>query len=121
MSLNQSSCEPCKSGAPQLTDAQIAELQPQVPQWKVAEVGGVRRIQRTFEFEDFQSAMDFAVAVGQLAEREGHHPDLHVSWGKVMVETWTHKIQGLHQNDFILAAKTDEIYELQKARAGAGE
>jgi 4a-hydroxytetrahydrobiopterin dehydratase len=93
-----------------LTDAEIAKLEPQVPGWSVAEVEGVKRLRREFEFKDFKEAMDFAVRVGELAEREQHHPDLHVAWGKVVVETWTHKIRGLHENDFILAAKTDEIY-----------
>jgi 4a-hydroxytetrahydrobiopterin dehydratase len=95
---------------PTLTDPEIQQLRPEVPEWRVVEVGGVKRLQRDFEFPDFKSAMDFAVAVGELAEKEQHHPDLHVGWGKVMVETWTHKIRGLHRNDFILAAKTDEIY-----------
>jgi 4a-hydroxytetrahydrobiopterin dehydratase len=108
--LNQASCVPCRGGVPTLTEAEIEELKPQVPEWRVAEVDGVQRLQRDFGFKDFKSAMDFAFAVGELAEREQHHPDLHVAWGKVKVETWTHKIRGLHRNDFILAAKTDEIY-----------
>ena len=107
--LAQATCVPCRGGVPTLTDAEIAALLPQVPGWRVAEVGGVPRIQREFTFKDFRTAMDFAVRVGELAEREQHHPDIHLSWGKVMVETWTHKIQGLHENDFILAAKVDTI------------
>jgi len=63
-----------------------------------------------YTFDDFKSAMDFAVRVGEIAEQEGHHPDLHVAWGKVVVETWTHKIKGLHRNDFILAAKVDAAH-----------
>jgi len=113
--LTQSTCIPCRGGVPTLTDSEIAALAPQVPEWRVVEVDGVRRLTREFPFPDFKSALDFAVEVGALAEREQHHPDLHVAWGKVVVETWTHKIRGLHQNDFILAAKTDEIY------AGAGK
>ncbi len=108
--LTQASCVPCRGGVPTLTDPEIAGLLPQVPGWKVTEVGGVKRVQREFTFADFRSAMDFAVQVGELAEREQHHPDLHLAWGRVVVETWTHKIQGLHQNDFILAAKANEIY-----------
>ena len=107
--LTEGTCVPCRGGVPTLTDAEIAALQPQVPDWKVAEVGGVPRIQREFTFPDFRTAMAFAVRVGELAEREGHHPDIHLSWGKVRVETWTHKISGLHQNDFILAAKIDAV------------
>jgi 4a-hydroxytetrahydrobiopterin dehydratase len=108
--LTQSTCVPCRGGVPTLTAAETARLLPEVPGWKVAEVGGIARIQREFTFSDFRSAMDFTVKVGELAEREQHHPDIHLSWGKVMVETWTHKIRGLHQNDFILAAKVNQIY-----------
>ncbi len=105
--LTAAACVPCRGGVPTLTDAEIAELLPQVPEWRVAEVGGVKRLRRDFAFPDFARAMEFAVAVGEIAEEEGHHPDLHVAWGKVGVETWTHKIDGLHRNDFILAAKID--------------
>jgi len=108
--LTQATCVPCRGGVPTLTDAELSQLLPQVPGWRVTEVGGVPRIQREFTFKDFRSAMEFAVQVGELAEREQHHPDIHLSWGKVMVETWTHKIQGLHQNDFILAAKINAAY-----------
>jgi 4a-hydroxytetrahydrobiopterin dehydratase len=95
---------------PTLTDAEIADLLPEVPGWKVAEVDGIKRIVREFGFPDFAGAMEFAVQVGAIAESEGHHPDLQVAWGKVVVETWTHKIKGLHRNDFILAAKVDDAY-----------
>ena len=108
--LKQTTCVPCRGGVPTLTDAEIAELLPEVAEWKVAEVDGVKRLEREFRFQDFRSAMAFAIRVGELAEREQHHPDLHIAWGKVRVETWTHKIHGLHRNDFILAAKADAIY-----------
>jgi len=108
--LTQATCVPCRGGVPTLSDAEIAELRPQVPQWEVVNVGGVKRIRREFKFKDFGQALDFTVAVGELAEREQHHPDIHLSWGRVLVETWTHKIKGLHQNDFILAAKADELF-----------
>jgi 4a-hydroxytetrahydrobiopterin dehydratase len=109
--LKQSSCVPCRGGVPTLTDAEIAQLKPEVPEWTVAEVDGVRRLRREFKLPDFRAALSFANEVGELAELESHHPDLHVAWGRVLVETWTHAIRGLHRNDFILAAKTDEIYE----------
>ena len=108
--LAQSSCVPCRGGVPTLTDEEVARLAPRVPEWRVIEVDGVRRIERVFTFTNFRRALEFTVAVGELAEREQHHPDLHLAWGKVRVETWTHKIRGLHTNDFILAAKTDAIY-----------
>ncbi len=107
--LTQSSCVPCRGGVPPLGEAEIAPLHAQVPAWKLATVDGITRLRRTFAFADFRAAMAFAVQVGMLAEAEGHHPDLHVAWGFVTVETWTHKIGGLHQNDFILAAKVDAI------------
>ncbi len=107
--LTQSSCIPCREGAPTLTAAETAALLPQVPAWRTAELDGIQRLRREFEFKDFRTAMDFALQVGELAEREQHHPDIHLAWGKVTVEIWTHKIRGLHQNDFILAAKIDEI------------
>ena len=113
--LTQESCVPCRGGVPTLTASEIAALKPQVPNWKVTEVEGIKRIDRDFEFKDFREALEFTNAVGELAEHEGHHPDLHLSWGRVRVETWTHKIKGLHQNDFILAAKTDELYTATKA------
>jgi len=107
--LVSGSCVPCRGGVPALTEAEITELKPRVPDWRVVEVDGIQRLTREFRFDDFREAMDFAVKVGDLAEREGHHPDLHVAWGRVGVEIWTHKIKGLHRNDFILAAKTDAL------------
>ena len=108
--LTQSSCVPCKGGVPTLTDAEIAKYAPDVPEWRVVVRDGVPRIEREYTFRDFRSALEFTVQVGELAEREQHHPDIHLSWGKVRVETWTHKIKGLHRNDFILAAKSDQLY-----------
>jgi 4a-hydroxytetrahydrobiopterin dehydratase len=108
--LSRSSCTACRGGEPVLDADAIARLLPEVPDWEVVEVEGVKRLRRTFRFPDFKRALAFADEVGSLAEREGHHPDLHIAWGRVMVETWTHKIHGLHRNDFILAAKTDQIF-----------
>lgn len=108
--LTQTACVPCRGGVPTLTREEIAGLLPQVPAWQVEEKEGILRLRREFTFKDFRRALDFALRVGELAEREQHHPDLHVAWGRVVVETWTHKIRGLHQNDFILAAKTDALY-----------
>ena len=108
--LIHATCAPCRGGAPTLTDTEVARLQPQVADWRVVQVGGIKRIERTYAFKDFRQAMEFTARVGELAEREQHHPDIHLSWGKVRVETWTHKINGLHENDFILAAKADELY-----------
>lgn len=100
-------CTVCRKGAPQVTEEKLAEYRKQVPDWAVHTVEGVRRIVRSFPFPDFISALDFSVAVGQAAEEEGHHPAILTEWGKVTVSWWTHKIGGLHRNDFIMAAKTD--------------
>jgi 4a-hydroxytetrahydrobiopterin dehydratase len=113
--LRQSSCVPCRGGVPPLTEEQIAELKPQAPLWQVVTEGGVPRLRREFGFRNFREALGFALEVGILAEREDHHPDLHVAWGRVVVETWTHKIKGLHTNDFILAAKIDDHYGARRA------
>jgi 4a-hydroxytetrahydrobiopterin dehydratase len=108
--LTRATCVPCREGAPKLTDEQIAVLLPQVPGWRVVEVDGIKRIERAYAFKDFRRALDFTSLVGELAEREQHHPDIHLSWGRVGVETWTHKIKGLHENDFVLAAKIEALY-----------
>jgi len=110
-SLRQSTCTACRGGEPPLTEDEIHALLPHVPMWQVTRADGVTRIERAFSFPDFKSAMAFAVQVGELAEREDHHPDLYVAWGRVRVELWTHKIGGLHRNDFIMASKIDELVE----------
>jgi len=109
--LAQGACVPCRGGVPTLTREEIESLKPEVSQWQVVDKDGVLRLRREFKLKNFREALDFGTKVGELAEREGHHPDLHIAWGKVVVETWTHKLKGLHRNDFILAAKTDRIYE----------
>jgi len=112
--LSHEKCEACRVGAPQVTEAEIAELKPQIPDWSIAERDGIRRLERAFRFRNFADALAYTNLVGELAEASGHHPDILTEWGKVTVTWWTHKIKGLHRNDFIMAAKTDEI-----AAAGA--
>ena len=109
--LTQLKCTACRGGDPTLTDAEIADLQPQIPDWRVIEVNGMRRLERVFTFKDFVAALAFTNLVGDLAEEEGHHPAILTEWGRVTVSWWTHKIKGLHRNDFIMAAKTDELYK----------
>ena len=108
--LTEMKCTACRGGEPTLTDEEIAELRPQVPEWQVVERDGAKRLERTFEFRNFAEALAFTDKVGERAEVEGHHPALLTEWGRVTVTWWTHKIGGLHQNDFIMAAKTDELY-----------
>ncbi len=102
-------CVACRRDAPRVTDAEIADLQPQIPDWELVEVDGVKRLRRVFSFGDFAQALEFAIKVGELAEAEEHHPSLLTEWGRTTVTWWTHKIRGLHRNDFIMAAKTDEL------------
>jgi 4a-hydroxytetrahydrobiopterin dehydratase len=108
--LSQMRCEACKADAPRLTEAEIDDLRPQIPDWEVVQVDGIPRLQRVFSFRDFAQALAFTNAVGALAEAEDHHPALLTEWGKVTVSWWTHKIGGLHRNDLIMAAKTDGAY-----------
>jgi 4a-hydroxytetrahydrobiopterin dehydratase len=108
--LTQFSCVPCRGDEPKLTAAQIEEYKPQTPDWEVVEKEGVPRLRRTFKFKDFAGALTFTQQVGEVAEEQGHHPVIRTEWGKVTVDWWTHKINGLHQNDFIMAAKSDKLY-----------
>ena len=107
--LTQMKCVACDRDAPRVTADETAELHPQVPDWAILEVDGVPRLERSFAFADFRQALDFTGAVGELAEEEGHHPALLTEWGRTTVSWWTHKIKGLHRNDFIMAAKTDQL------------
>jgi 4a-hydroxytetrahydrobiopterin dehydratase len=104
-------CTACRGDEPTLTDAEIDELRPQVSEWQVVEREGVKRLERSFGFENFAQALAFTDRVGEQAEEEGHHPTLLTEWGRLTVTWWTHKIGGLHQNDFIMAARTDELFE----------
>ncbi len=107
--LKKLNCVPCRGGVPPLDDLQIAIFKPQTPEWQVIEVEGIKRLQRSFKFKNFAEALAFTDQVGALAEAEDHHPTLVTEWGNVTVTWWTHKIKGLHQNDFIMAAKTDAL------------
>mgnify|MGYP002622235883 CR=1 FL=1 len=107
--LSQQPCEACRKGAPTVSDAEIALFKPEVPEWKIIERDGIMQLERAFTFPDFQQALAFTNRVGELAETAGHHPALLTEWGKVTVTWWSHKIKGLHRNDFILAARTDEV------------
>ncbi len=107
--LTKMTCVACRRDAPTVSDAEIADLHPQVPEWELVELDGIRRLRRVFSFEDFARALQFSIKVGEIAEAEGHHPALLTEWGRTTVTWWTHKIKGLHRNDFIMAAKTDLI------------
>jgi 4a-hydroxytetrahydrobiopterin dehydratase len=106
MSLAQKNCVPCRGGVPPLQGAELDKLTSQVSGWSVVDGHHLAKI---YPFPDFKTALEFVNRAGAIAEQEGHHPDLSLSWGKVGVEIWTHKIDGLTESDFILAAKLDEI------------
>ena len=107
--LKQQQCEACRVDAPRVTAEQIENLKPQIPNWELIKEEEIDRLRRVFTFEDFEQALTFTNRVGALAEQEGHHPAILTEWGSVTVTWWTHKIGGLHVNDFISAAKTDEL------------
>ena len=109
--LSQLQCIPCRGGDPMLTDTEIAELHPQVSEWEIIEVDGIKRLQRIFKFKDYIEAVVFTNKIAMTAEKEDHHPLLIVEWGKVTVAWWTHFVNGLHKNDFIMAAKTDQLFD----------
>jgi len=106
MELAAKSCVPCRGGVPPLAGKELADLHKQVPDWVV--VNG-HHIKRVFTFPDFASALTFVNKVGEVAEKEGHHPDIFLTWGKAEITTYTHKIDGLTESDFILAAKIDKL------------
>jgi 4a-hydroxytetrahydrobiopterin dehydratase len=107
--LSKLRCVACRGGEPVLTDAQIAEFHPQVSDWQIKEVDGVKRLERVFKLKNFIEAVAFTNKIAMIAEKEDHHPLIVTEWGRVTIQWWTHKIRGLHQNDFIMAAKTDEL------------
>ena len=107
--LMQMKCVACSEEAPTVTEEELVEYHPQVPQWQIVERDGIKRLEHTYPFKNFVQALAFTNKVGALAETEGHHPALTTEWGKVTVTWWTHKIRGLHHNDFIMAAKTDQL------------
>jgi 4a-hydroxytetrahydrobiopterin dehydratase len=107
--LASKSCVPCRGGIPPLTREEAAKLLAKAPEWSLEENG--TRLIRRFEFEDFRKAIAFVNRVADIAEEQGHHPDIAIHWNKVDLVLWTHKIGGLHENDFILAAKVNRLLE----------
>jgi 4a-hydroxytetrahydrobiopterin dehydratase len=106
-SLAQKHCIPCKGGIPPLRGEELEKLSAQLPDWKVNDA---HHLTKTFTFPDFKTALAFVNRAGAVAEAEGHHPDLLLTWGRVDVKTYTHKVDGLTEGDFILAAKIDQEF-----------
>ena len=114
--LTQQKCTACRADAPRVTEAEIAELSPQIPAWEMIEEDGLPKLRRAYSLANYREALAFTQRVGELAEEEGHHPAILTEYRQVTVFWWTHKIRGLHRNDFIMAAKTDQLY----AQTGGG-
>ena len=108
--LKDMKCQACRQDAPRVTEQEIKELLPQLPEWALVERSSIQRLERVYGFDNFADALLFTNKVGAVAEQEGHHPALLTEWGRVTVTWWTHVIRGLHRNDFIMAAKTDLLY-----------
>ena len=102
-------CVACRGGDPMLTDAEIAQLHPQIPEWELVTQDGILRLQRVFKLKNYLDAVALTNKIALIAEKEDHHPLIVLEWGKVTVQWWTHVVKGLHQNDFIMAAKTNEL------------
>ena len=109
LDLSMKKCEPCRLGAPLATQVEIEGFLRQLPKWKIVEIEGVKRLTRSYDFNNFMEAMSFSNKIAAIAEEQNHHPAILTEWGKVTVTWWSHIIKGLHLNDFIMAAKTDEL------------
>jgi len=107
--LNQQKCEACRADAPPVGPEEAAEWSKEIPGWNLIEANGEKRLQKVFPFKNFAEALAFTNRVGALAEEQNHHPALLTEWGVVTVTWWTHKIHGLHRNDFVMAARTDRL------------
>ena len=105
--LADKTCVPCRGDVPPLRGKELEELERQLPDWEVVEGHHLRR---EFRFRNFREALDFVNRVGELAEEQGHHPDVEFGWGRAAVTIFTHKIDGLTESDFVLAAKVDRLY-----------
>jgi 4a-hydroxytetrahydrobiopterin dehydratase len=105
-SLADRTCVPCRGGTPPLKGKELADMHRQLPDWTVV---NEHHLVRAYKFPDFRSALAFVNQVGELAEEQGHHPDMLLGWGKVEITTWTHAVDGLTESDFILAAKIDRV------------
>lgn len=105
--LAEKTCVPCKGGVPPMKGLELERILKLVPRWRAV---NEHHLVRTFTFPDFKLALDFVNRVGEIAEKQGHHPDILLAWGKAEITLWTHKIDGLTESDFIMAAKIDQLY-----------
>ena len=107
--LVKQKCEACRADAPRVTDDELPDLLKQIPDWQPITNGSVLKLNKVFNFNNYAEAISFTNKIAELAEEEDHHPAILLEWGRVEVTWWTHKIGGLHKNDFIAAAKTDQL------------
>ena len=105
--LAERQCVPCRGGVPPMKGDEITEMSSQLPDWQVV---NEHHLRRNYRFKDFRETLDFVNRVGELAEEQGHHPDICFGWGKADITIWTHKIDGLTESDFVLAAKIDKLH-----------
>jgi len=109
--LVQDHCTPIKLNTPKLIESEISQLIAQLPGWLMYEKDGEPRLEKSFKFDNFKQAADFTAQIADEADKEDHHPAILTEWGRVTITWWTHRIKGLHQNDFIMAAKTEQLYK----------
>jgi 4a-hydroxytetrahydrobiopterin dehydratase len=109
--LAEMNCVACRADAPRVADDELKQLMAEIPDWAVEVRAGIMQLERAYSFRNFKSAWAFSNRVAELAESEGHHPSILLEWGKVTLTWWSHSIKGLHRNDFICAAKSDDLVE----------
>lgn len=114
MELSQLNCVSVEKDAARLPADEVQRYHQQLPEWQMVTEDGEQRLKRVFKFKDFTEALDFTNRVGQAANQQNHHPALLTEWGRVTVSWWTHTVRGLHLNDFIMAARTDNLFQKQK-------
>jgi 4a-hydroxytetrahydrobiopterin dehydratase len=113
-SLSESPFEVCHKDTPPVSAEEANTLLAQIPEWEIRKPDGVMKLQRHYRFKNFVDALAFSNRVGELAEQQNHHPTILTEWGNVTLTWWTHLIHGLHRNDFIMAARSDEAYDGEK-------
>ncbi len=118
--ISQMKCAACRGDEPTLSEAGIAKYKPFIPDWRIVERDCIKRLERVFKFKDFAQALSFTNRVGALAEKEEHHPSILTEWGRVTITWFTHKIKGLHLNDFIMASQTDVAFKSMSVMKGDG-
>jgi 4a-hydroxytetrahydrobiopterin dehydratase len=106
-------CVPCRGGEPALTEAETVDLLSQLPHWQLVTRDGIPHLERVFKLKNYAQALELTNKIAAIAEEQDHHPLIVLEWGKVTVQWWTHVVKGLHRNDFIMAAKTDNLADVE--------